>query len=127
LSTTEQWGRGKQAGRSLCPSNINQLKGGVMVKRILSLFAAAFLLTSVAIAAGPKDYQVTGPVLDVSDDIITVQKGSDKWEIGRNKDTKINGDLKKGSKVTIQYKMTATTVDVKDAGKAKADTKTKTK
>ena len=98
-----------------------------MVKRILSLFTAAFLLTSVAIAAGPKDYQVTGPVLDVSDDIITVQKGSDKWEIGLNKDTKINGDLKKGSKVTIQYKMTATTVDVKDAGKAKADTKTKTK
>ena len=34
-----------------------------MVKRILSLFAAVFLLTSVAIAAGPKDYQVTGPVL----------------------------------------------------------------
>jgi hypothetical protein len=98
-----------------------------MVKRTMSLFAAAFLLTSVAIAAGPKDYQVTGPVLDVSDDIITVQKGSDKWEIGRNKDTKINGDLKKGSKVTIQYKMTATSVDVKDAGKAKADTKTKTK
>ena len=78
-------------------------------------------------AAGPKDYQVTGPVLDVNDEVITVQKGSDKWEIGRNKDTKINGDLKKGSKVTIQYKMNATSVDVKDAGKAKADTKTKTK
>ena len=97
------------------------------MKRIVSFFAAAFLLTSVAIAAGPKDYQVTGPVLDVSDDVITVQKGSEKWEIGRNKDTKINGDLKKGSKVTIQYKMTATSVDVKDTGKAKADTKTKTK
>lgn len=108
------------------PSNAN-LKEDSMMKRILSLFAAAFLLTSVAIAAGPKDYQVTGPVLDVSDDVITVQKGSEKWEIGRNKDTKINGDLKKGSKVTIQYKMTATSVDVKDAGKSKADTKTKTK
>ena len=98
-----------------------------MMKSILSFFAAAFLLTSVAIVAGPKDYQVTGPVLDVSDDTITVQKGSEKWEIGRNKDTKINGDLKKGSKVTIQYKMTATSVDVKEAGKAKGDTKTKTK
>ena len=98
-----------------------------MLKRTMSMFAAVLLLASVAIAAGPKDYQVTGPVLDVSDDIITVQKGSDKWEIGRNKDTKINGDLKKGSKVTIQYKMTATSVEVKDAGKAKADTKTKTK
>ena len=98
-----------------------------MLKRTMSIFAAVLLLASVAIAAGPKDYQVTGPVLDVSDDVITVQKGSEKWEIGRNKDTKINGDLKKGSKVTIQYKMTATSVDVKDAGKAKADTKPKTK
>ena len=97
------------------------------MKHILSVFAAALLLTSMAIAAGPKDYQVTGPVLDVTDDVITVQKGSEKWEIGRNKDTKINGDLKKGSKVTIQYKMTASTVDVKDAGKTKTDTKTKTK
>ena len=98
-----------------------------MMKHILILCAAVLLLTSVAIAAGPKDYQVTGPVLDVTDDVITVEKGKDKWEIGRNKDTKINGDLKKGSKVTIQYKMTATSVEVKDAGKTKADTKTKTK
>lgn len=98
-----------------------------MMKHVLSMFAAVLLMASVAMAAGPKDYQVTGPVLDVNDEVITVQKGSDKWEIGRNKDTKINGDLKKGSKVTIQYKMNATSVDVKDAGKAKADTKTKTK
>ena len=98
-----------------------------MLKHFLSMFAAVFLLASVAIAAGPKDYQVTGPVLDVTDDVITVENGKDRWEIGRNKDTKINGDLKKGSKVTIQYKMTATSVEVKDAGKAKADTKTKTK
>jgi RNase P/RNase MRP subunit p29 len=97
------------------------------MKGILSMFAAILLFASVVMAAGPKDYQVTGPVLDVTDDVITVQKGSDKWEIGRNKDTKINGDLKKGSKVTIQYKMNATSVDVKDSGKAKPDTKTKTK
>jgi hypothetical protein len=98
-----------------------------MMKSVLSLFAAVLLLASVAMAAGPKDYQVTGPVLDVTDDVITVEKGKDKWEIGRNKDTKINGDLKKGSKVTIQYKMNATSVDVKEAGKAKSDSKTKTK
>jgi len=78
-------------------------------------------------AAGRKLYQVTGSVFDLADNVVIIQKGNDKWEIGRNKDTKINGDLKKGSKVTIQYKMTATSVDVKDAGKAKADTKTKTK
>jgi hypothetical protein len=96
-----------------------------MLQRILTMFAAVFLLTSVALAAGPKDYQVTGPVLDVTDDMITVEKGKEKWEIGRNKDTKINGDLKKGSRVTIQYKMNATSVDVKDAGKAKSDSKAK--
>lgn len=96
------------------------------MRHILSVLAAVFLLASVAMAAGPKDYQVTGPVLDVTDDVITVEKGKDKWEIGRNKDTKINGDLKKGSKVTIQYKMNATSVDVKEAGKAKSETKTKT-
>ena len=97
------------------------------MKQIISMFAGVFLLASVAIAAGPKDYQVTGPVLDVTDDVITVEKGKEKWEIGRNKDTKINGDLKKGSRVTIQYKMIASSVEVKDAGKAKSDTKTKTK
>lgn len=98
-----------------------------MVKRILSIFAAVILLGSVAIAAGPKDYQVTGPVLDVTDDVITVEKGKEKWEIGRDKNTKVNGELKKGSRVTVHYKMTATSVDVKDAGKAKSDTKAKTK
>ena len=96
------------------------------MKSILSMFAAVLLFASVAMAAGPKDYQVTGPVLAVTDDVITVEKGKDTWEIGRNKDTKINGDLKKGSKVTIQYKMNATSVDVKEAGKAKSETKTKT-
>ncbi len=98
-----------------------------MLKRILSLFAAAFLLTSVAIAAGPKDYQVTGPVLDVTDDVITVEKDKDRWEIGRDKNTKVSGELKKGSRVTVHYKMTPTSIDVKDTGKPKADTKTKTK
>lgn len=98
-----------------------------MMKNMLSMFAAVFLLTSVAIAAGPKDYQVTGPVLDVTDEVITVEKGKEKWEIGRNKNTTIGGDLKKGSRVTIYYKMAASSVEVKDAKKAKADTKAKTK
>jgi hypothetical protein len=89
------------------------------------MFAGVLLLTSVAIAAGPKDYQVTGPVLDVTDDVITVEKGKEKWEIGRDKNTKVSGELKKGSRVTVHYKMTATSVDVKDTGKAKAESKAK--
>jgi hypothetical protein len=98
------------------------------MKLFVSSIVLSFFLASAALAAGPKDYQVTGPVLDVTDDVITVDvKGKEKWEIGRNKDTKINGDLKKGSNVTIKYKMTASSVEVKDSGKAKTDSKGKTK
>ena len=96
------------------------------MKRMLSVFAGGFVLASLAIAAGPKDYQVTGPVLDVTNDVITVEKDKDKWEIARTKDTKVTGDLKKGSRVTVRYTMTANSVEVKDAGKGKADSKAKT-
>jgi len=78
----------------------------------------------VAHAASTATYQVTGPVLAVTDDAITVQKGKDKWEIARDAATKVNGDLKVGAKVTIQYRMTATTVDVKgDAAASGGKTK----
>jgi ribosomal 50S subunit-recycling heat shock protein len=69
-----------------------------------------------------KDYQVTGPVLEVKDDMIVVQKGDEKWEIAKDKDTKVTGDVKVGSKVTIKYKMKATAVEVK-ADEAKKETK----
>jgi len=56
-----------------------------------------------------------------------VQKGNDKWEINRDANTKIKGDLKVGSKVTIYYSMVATEVEVKPAKATKeGDDKTKT-
>src|SRR6266404_9747779 len=86
-------------------------------KTALSLLAAASLaLSSAAFAAGAKDYQVTGPVLEVNDSMIAVQKGKDRWEMDRNSDTKVNGDVKVGDKVTVTYTMTAKEVEVK-AGK----------
>jgi hypothetical protein len=87
------------------------------IKSLLSLLAAASLaLSSAAFAAGGKTYQVTGPVLEVNDTMIAVQKGKDRWEINRDANTKVTGDLKVGEKVTITYTMTATDVEVK-AGK----------
>jgi hypothetical protein len=84
------------------------------MKKIL-IFACAFLFVAVvAFAAGPKTYQVTGPVLEVSSDMIVVQKGKDKWQIGRDAATKVTGDLKVGSKVTIEYTMKAVTVEAKE-------------
>jgi hypothetical protein len=77
----------------------------------------ALLLGSLAAPtlAATKTYQVTGPVLDVGDESVTVQKGKEKWEIARTPDTKVTGELKKGEKVTIEYRMTATSVEVKPA------------
>jgi len=77
------------------------------LKSIMVAAAAAgvILLSSAAYAAGIKTYQVTGPVLEVKDDMIAVQKGKDRWEIGRDAGTNVTGDLKPGAKVTIQYRM----------------------
>lgn len=88
------------------------------MKKIFILTCAVFFVAAVAFAAGPKTYQVTGPVLEVKEDVIVVEKGKDKWEITRDAATKVAGDLKVGSKVTIEYTMKATTVEVKEAKQA---------
>ncbi len=88
-----------------------------MSKKI-SVLAIAFILAAAISFGATKTYQVTGPVLEVTAASITVQKGSEKWEIARDAGTKITGDLKVGSKVTIEYRMTATSVTVKEAAKA---------
>ncbi len=88
------------------------------MKKILVIACALMFVATVAFAAGPKTYQVTGPVLEVTPTTIVVQKGKDKWEIGRDAATKVTGDLKVGSKVMIEYTMKAVAVEVKDAKKA---------
>jgi len=88
------------------------------MKKILILTCVVIFVAAVGFAAGPKTYQVTGPVLEVKGDVIVVEKGKDKWEIARDAATKVTGDLKVGSKVTIEYTMKAATVEVKEAKKA---------
>ena len=84
---------------------------------------AAFLLSAGALrAADAKSYQVTGPVLEVTPTTITVQKGQDRWEIGRGKETKVTGDLKVGTRVTVYYRMVAEEIEVKE-GKGKGAAK----
>ncbi|MEI6611003.1 MAG: hypothetical protein WCO53_14850 [Deltaproteobacteria bacterium] len=90
------------------------------MKKILIVAFALMFVAAVAFAAGPKTYQVTGPVLEVKADTIIVQKGKDKWEIARDASTKVTGDLKVGSKVTVDYTMKATAIEVKGAKKAEA-------
>jgi hypothetical protein len=83
------------------------------MKRLATSTLLALTLFAASLQAAVKTYQVTGPVLELRADAIVVQKGSDRWEIARDGATKIIGDLKVGSKVTIEYRMTATVVTVK--------------
>ncbi len=74
---------------------------------------ALLLIGPTLQAADSKTYQVTGPVLEVTPTTITVQKGEEKWQVSRDKSTKMSGEVKVGSKVTVYYLMVATEVEVK--------------
>ena len=94
-------------------------------RTLLSCLSALALSAALAgpASAADKTYQVTGPVLEVTDASVTVQKGKEKWQLARTKDTKVTGDLKVGAKVTIMYTMTAVSIEGKggDAKAAPAD------
>jgi hypothetical protein len=86
------------------------MKRSMLLKGLL----CAALISSQSFAApAPKTYQVTGPVLEVTDTKIVVQKDNEKWEIARTPETKVDGTLKVGAKVTIYYTMSAKSVEVK--------------
>lgn len=83
------------------------------MKKYLFCVLAAFALSLSAWAAPQTSYQVTGPVLELTDTKIVVQKDNEKWELARTPDTKVTGALKVGGKVTINYTMTAKAITVK--------------
>ena len=91
------------------------------MKAAFSLLAAASLALSSVAFAGAKTYEVTGPVLEVNDSMIVVQKGKDRWEINRDANTKFAGDVKVGDKVHITYTMAATNVEIKPGKGGKKD------
>jgi hypothetical protein len=76
---------------------------------IVSMMLAGSALAAPAV----KDYQVTGSVVELTDKTIVVMKGEEKWEIARTPETKVDGALKVGAKVTIHYTMSAKSVEVK--------------
>jgi len=82
-------------------------------------FAIVFTLSVSTFAADAITYHVTGPIVELTDTKIVVEKGKNKWEVTRNAETKVIGELKVGAKVTIRYAMTAQAVEVKDDKVAK--------
>ncbi|MFN7987683.1 MAG: hypothetical protein U0529_09440 [Thermoanaerobaculia bacterium] len=83
------------------------------MKRISAALAVLALAAAPAFAAD-KTYQVTGPVVSVTDAVIVVDKAGEKFEIARTKDTKVTGELKVGTKVTVKYTMTAASIEAKE-------------
>lgn len=81
----------------------------------MRIVSALLLASAVAFAGSPKTYQVTGPVTEVKDGLVSVQKGKEVWQIDAG--TAAPAGLKVGDKVTVTYVMTAKSVEVKPAGK----------
>jgi hypothetical protein len=82
--------------------------------------AASLLLSNAAFAGSTKTYQATGPVLELSDTTIVIEKErgkNERWEIARDASTKTSGEIKVGDKVTITYSMTATEIESKGPAK----------
>ena len=82
------------------------------MKRIAVFVVALALVASVAFA-GSKTYQFTGKVLEVKDNVIVVDKKGEKFELKKDANTKIKGDIKVGAKVTVKYESLATDIEVK--------------
>lgn len=72
------------------------------------------LLVAMLLSFSASAYQVTGPVVEVTDSKIVVQKGKEKWELAKDASTKSEKAVKVGDKVTVEYSMTALSVSSKD-------------
>ncbi len=88
------------------------------MKRALIVIGVILIVAAFAFARPPKsDYQWTGSVVEMDNDHIIVQKGDEKWEFAIDKDTKMAGSPKVGSKVTVKYLMKATGIEAKEEAK----------
>jgi hypothetical protein len=86
------------------------------ISRFLAVAIVSLCLISTTFAApSAKKYQVTGKIIELTDKAIVVQttKGDERWEIERSADMKVEGDLKVGAKVTIEYRMVGVSAEVK--------------
>jgi len=94
------------------------------MKRSIGVFAVLMLVVPAASA-----YQVTVPVLDVTDNKIVGKRTRRNGKIERDKDTKVTGPIEERLQGNGQYRMTATSIESKDTksstdSKAAKETKT---
>jgi hypothetical protein len=95
----------------------------MITMRARFLAGSLLAVATAASAASVTTYQVTGPVLANTPDSITVQKGKEKWEIAKGVETQASGPVNVGDKVTITYRMTAASIELKSNGKSSTKSK----
>ena len=81
------------------------------MKKLVVVVVALLLIATVAFAG--KTYQFTGTVLEVKDTVIVVDKNGEKFEMAKDANTKVKGDMKVGAKVTVKYESRAAEIEVK--------------
>jgi uncharacterized protein (UPF0548 family) len=85
----------------------------VLAVLVLTVFSAP----AFAVDLKTDSFQVTGTVSAMDDSSITVMKGKERFQIAKDAATKVTGEVKVGSKVTVHYKMYAVDVEGKAAAK----------
>jgi len=83
------------------------------MKKALLTAAAVLVVASFAFAGPSKTYQFTGTVVEVKDNVIVVDKSGEKFEMAKDANTKVKGDIKVGAKVTVKYESRAAEIEVK--------------
>jgi hypothetical protein len=84
-----------------------------MNPKIICLLAVLSLgLGGNILGAGAKTYELTGTVVEATGSKVTVEKGTERFEIGIDPaTTKGSTDLKTGSTVTVTYVMSTTKIE----------------
>ena len=76
----------------------------IKIKTILGLIATiSLMLTMAAPAADAKIFKATGSIIRLSDTMLLLRTPAQDIEITRDAKTKVNGQLAKGSGVTVIY------------------------
>ncbi len=93
------------------------------IPRFPLVAATCGLLLTVAPAAfaDGKEYQMTGPIVSMTETTLVVQKGKSKenWEFTKSPATEGGADLKVGDRITVKYSMVASSVEEKPDKTAK--------
>ena len=97
------------------------------MKKVVLLISVIFLMAAVAYAAQDGVRKATGELVKITAESIVIKKGKGEMVIVRDASTNVAGNLKVGEKVTVQYKMIATSVAVKDTKTTETKKTTKKK